>query len=84
MSDGFEMTERQADPGLEDTSADQLHRVIADLRAAVYILDLSEQAKYVEEEGSREMHRVLQELLMRNISRLEMALKNGADKKAET
>ncbi len=83
MSDVFQMAAEQDDPEREDTCAERLHRVIADLRAAVYILDLSEQAKYVEEEGNRQMNRILQELLIRNISRLEAALEAAQPGQAE-
>ena len=62
------------EPEEDDTREDRIQRVIADLEAAVYILDLSEQDKYVQEDGNRQMHRVLQELLIRNIERLEKAL----------
>ena len=62
------------EPEEDDTREDRIQRVITDLEAAVYILDLSEQAKYVQEDGNRQMHRVLQELLIRNIERLEKAL----------
>ena len=67
-------THIQNDPEQDDSACDRIRRVILDLEAAVYILDLSDQARHIQEEGNRQMHRVLQELLRKNISRLEQTL----------
>ncbi len=74
MSDLPVSNNNRMDPEGDDSSRDRIRRVIADLEAAVYILDLSDQARHLQEEGNRQMNRVLQELLRKNIERLEQTL----------
>lgn len=68
---------RKQDPEWTQTigAQEEIEAVIEDLEAAAYILDLSAQANQVEENGNRQMNRLILEVLLRDISRLKQVLR---------